>query len=213
MQPSDRFGRALRLARTLHAGQTRKGTEIPYVSHLLAVAALVLEHGGDEDAAIAAALHDAVEDQGGARTRERIRRRFGARVASIVDGCTDGEPGPGRRGAGDWRERKERYVAHLRTAPRAVLLVSAADKLHNARAVLDDYRRHGEALWSRFNGGRAGTLWYYRSLVGALRRNRRSPAGLVAELARVVQELDRLAGARRRRGSRPAGAGRAGGRS
>jgi (p)ppGpp synthase/HD superfamily hydrolase len=203
VQPSDRFGRALRFARSLHRDQRRKGTTIPYVAHLLAVAALVLEHGGDEDEAIAALLHDAVEDQGGAATRERIRRRFGARVARIVDGCSDGEPGPGRRGREDWRHRKEHTLAGLGRASRSVLLVAAADKLHNARAVLEDYRRDGEALWTRFNGGRDGTLWYYRSLAAARGSTGRAPPARGGELARVVSDIDRLA--RPRRARPPAG--------
>ena len=151
---SRRFEAALLLATRLHATQTRKGGRIPYVSHLLGVASLALEHGGDEDVAIAALLHDAVEDQGGRPTLARIRRRFGARVAEIVEGCTDADTVP----KPEWRTRKERYLRHLDTASAEVRLVSACDKLHNARAILFDYRVHGEALWKRFKGGRDGTL-------------------------------------------------------
>jgi (p)ppGpp synthase/HD superfamily hydrolase len=187
MTLSARFEEALALATRLHAGQVRKGTSIPYVTHLLAVASLVLEHGATEDEAIAALLHDAVEDQGGEATLEEIRRRFGDTVADIVDGCTDARTTP----KPPWRGRKEAYIAHLRQAPAAVRLVSAADKLHNARTILSDYRTLGEALWNRFNGGQDGTRWYYRSLVEALRQA--GPNPLVEELDRVVSEIERLA--------------------
>lgn len=184
----DRFERALQHANRLHAAQTRKGTGIPYVSHLLSVAAIVLEDGGDEDEAIAALLHDAVEDQGGRPTLDEIRSVFGDRVAEIVEGCSDTDVVP----KPPWRRRKELYIEHLRTARPEVLRVSAADKLHNARAILADFRRHGDALWPRFSGAREGTLWYYRTLIGAYRE-----AGgggfLVDELDRTVTELERLA--------------------
>jgi len=174
-------------AARLHAQQKRKGTERPYIAHLLGVASIVLDHGGDEDSAIAALLHDAVEDQGGRPRLAEIRRKFGVRVARIVDGCTDAytDPKP------PWRPRKERYIAHLAEAPAEERLVSAADKLHNAREILSDYRRMGDALWSRFQGGKDGTLWYYRALLEALRPSGMSP--LVGELERVVTELERLA--------------------
>lgn len=181
-----RFEKALVFAHQLHSRQLRKGTRIPYISHLMSVASLVLENGGDEDMAIAALLHDAVEDQGGLPTLERIRRKFGRKVAAIVDGCTDAyeEPKP------PWRPRKEAYLTHLAKASKAVRLVAAADKLHNARAILSDYRAVGERVWSRFNAGKAGQLWYYRSLVKALGGPKASP--LAAELARTVRELLRL---------------------
>jgi len=190
MTLSTRFDEALVFASRLHVHQVRKGTTIPYVSHLLAVAGLVLENGASEDEAIAALLHDAVEDQGGAAAREEIRRRFGDSVAQIVDGCTDADviPKP------SWRERKEKYIAHIRAASPSVRLVSAADKLHNARAILADYRVMGEVLWDRFNGGKDGTLWYYRSLVDTFREVSGSTP-LVKELGRVVSELERLASA------------------
>ena len=187
---SARFEEALVYATQLHAAQRRKGSDIPYVAHLLAVAALVLEDGGGEDEAIAGLLHDAVEDQGGAPTRAEIRRRFGDRVTAIVDGCTDADTVP----KPPWRARKERYVAHVKEAPADVRRVSAADKLHNARAILADYRAQGEALWSRFKGGREGTLWYYRALIGAYREAATEPSGLLDELERVVSKLERLAG-------------------
>jgi GTP pyrophosphokinase len=187
MNLSRRFERALVFAVRLHGGQTRKETQIPYLSHLPGVAAIVMAHGGDEDQAIAALLHDAVEDQGGRKTLERIRRRFGPAVARIVEGCSDADTVP----KPPWRERKERYVAHLRTAPRSVLRVSAADKLHNARSIVADLRHHDASLWGRFTGGREGTLWYYRSLVGAYMDAGVGP--LAEELARVVAEMERLA--------------------
>ncbi|HJT54943.1 MAG TPA: HD domain-containing protein [Ktedonobacteraceae bacterium] len=187
MTLSIRFEEALVFAARLHAKQTRKGTPTPYISHLLAVTALVLEHGGEEDEAIAALLHDSIEDQGGAATREEIRRRFGERVVAIVDGCSDTDVFP----KPPWRERKEAYIRHIAEAPAAVRLVAAADKLHNARAVLEDYRIVGEALWKRFNGGKEGTLWYYRAAVDALRKA--GPTPLIEELDRVVSEIEYLA--------------------
>ncbi len=186
MKLSNRFEEALTFAFQLHNGQTRKATPVPYISHLLAVASLVLENGGDEDETIAALLHDAVEDQGGAATREQIRRRFGERVAEIVDGCTDTDATP----KPPWLARKEAYLAHLPNASASVRQVSAADKVHNARSILSDYRDQGEALWGRFQGGKEGTLWYYRTLAETFRSL--GPARLVDELARVVKEVDRL---------------------
>ena len=182
-----RFENALVFAAQLHREQRRKGSNVPYVSHLLAVAALVLEHGGDEDEAIAALLHDAIEDQGGLTARDRILRRFGERVASIVEGCTDSQviPKP------PWEERKRVYIARIGEESASVRLVSAADKLHNARCILSDYRNLGEELWRRFEGHREGTLWYYRSVVDALVRSGRTP--LVDELERVVGEIERFA--------------------
>jgi len=183
---STRFEEALTFATRLHADQARKGTTIPYISHLLAVTSIVLEQGGNEDEAIAALLHDAIEDQGGASTREEIRRRFGETVVEIVNGCTDAEVVP----KPPWRRRKEAYIAHLRDAPASVRLVSAADKLHNARAILADYRSVGESLWKRFHGGKTGTLWYYRTLVDVLQKT--GPAPLFEELERVVSEIETL---------------------
>ncbi|HLW49228.1 MAG TPA: HD domain-containing protein [bacterium] len=183
---TDRFSDAFEYAARLHAAQQRKGGGIPYVSHLLAVAALVLESGGDEDEAIAALLHDAAEDQGGRPQLEEIRRRFGDRVAAIVEGCTDTfqDPKP------PWLERKKTYLRHLGEAPPDVRRVSLADKLHNARSMLADYRTRGEGLWGRFDGNRDDILWYYRSLVGAFRESR--DQSMAQELERVVTELERL---------------------
>jgi GTP pyrophosphokinase len=182
---SARFTDALVLACDLHRTQSRKGTQIPYVSHLLGVCGLVLEYGGDEDEAIGGLLHDAVEDQGGQPTAATIRERFGDRVADIVLSCTDCDVTP----KPPWRQRKEAYVAHLRAATPSALLVSACDKLHNARTILADYREQGEALWSRFSGGRE-SLWYYRALVDAYSFRGRTP--VVEELERIVVELERL---------------------
>lgn len=187
---SGRFDDALAYAARLHAAQLRKGTTVPYVAHLLAVTAIVLEHGGGEDESIAALLHDAVEDQGGASTRAKIRRRFGDTVVAIVDGCTDAETMP----KPPWRERKEAYIAHIAGASASVRLVSAADKLHNARSILADHRQLRDALWGRFTGGREGTLWYYRALVDAFRAADGGPTALLDELDRTVSEIERLAG-------------------
>ena len=185
MPYTERFEDALAYAACLHRDQTRKGTGVPYVTHLLAVAAIVGENGGTEDEVIAALLHDAPEDAGGEARLSEIRDRYGDGVADIVAGCTDTyeDPKP------PWRARKEAYIGHLAGAPEPVRLVSAADKLHNARSVLADYRAVGEGLWGRFNGGRDGTLWYYRAVADAL-----SGDGPVAdELERVVTELEHLA--------------------
>jgi len=185
-----RFEDALVFAARLHGGDVRKGTTIPYVSHVLGVASLALEHGANEDEAIAALLHDTVEDAKGdpESVRTEIRRRFGTAVLDIVDGCTDARTKP----KPPFRERKERYIAHLPEASPSIRLVSASDKLYNARAILSDYRAIGEALWARFNGGRSGTLWYYRALADAFRTL--GPGRLAEELDRVVSEIERLAG-------------------
>ena len=183
-----RFERALLFATRKHAGQTRKGTTVPYVSHLMSVAGLVLEAGGDEDLAIAALLHDVVEDCGGAVMLKEIRRRFGGRVANVVDGCTDADLDP----KPPWRRRKEDYLKHLRTADADVRLVSAADKLHNARSVLTDFREIGEPVWERFQGKRDGTLWYYRALLREFKRKKTNR--LVCELERVIMDLEAVAG-------------------
>jgi len=184
--PSGRLREALAYAAELHARQTRKGTDTPYVAHLLGVCALVIEHGGGEDEAIAALLHDAPEDQGGRETLETIRARFGARVASLVEACSDTLETP----KPPWRARKERYLAHLEHAGDAARLVSAADKLYNARTVLDDLREVGSSVFERFTGRKEGTLWYYRAL--SERFTRLGPRALAAELERVVSEMERL---------------------
>jgi (p)ppGpp synthase/HD superfamily hydrolase len=186
MMLSDRFTEALIYARELHATQVRKGSGVPYIAHLLGVASIALEYGANEDEAIAALLHDAIEDQGGNTTREEIRRRFGDIVTEIVDGCTDADTIP----KPPWRQRKEDYIAHLPTASASVRLVSAADKLYNAATILKDYRILGDSIWSRFKGGKEGSLWYYRALVVAFRQLESTP--LVDELDRVFSELENL---------------------
>ena len=191
MPYGEKFEAALVYAARLHQDQTRKGSGIPYVNHLLAVAAIVGENGGTEEEVVAALLHDAPEDHGGRARLEEIRERFGDAVAEIVAGCTDTyeDPKPA------WRPRKEAYVAHVRTAPASVRLVSAADKLHNARSILADLRVSGDALWGRFTGGKEGTIWYYRALTSALGAAGTN-AAVVEELGRVVRKMESLAGGR-----------------
>jgi GTP pyrophosphokinase len=186
---TERFESALVFATRLHRLQVRKGSGVPYISHLLAVCELTLEYGGDEDEAIAALLHDAIEDQGGAVARAEILLKFGTRVTEIVDGCTDTDQSPKPA----WRARKEEYIRHIESASPSVRLVSACDKLHNARSLVMDYRIHGSDLWGRFTGGREGTLWYYRAMVNALRDGGSDP--VVEELDRAVTELESLASA------------------
>jgi GTP pyrophosphokinase len=183
-----RFLEALSYATKLHAKQKRKGSDEPYIGHLLGVASLVLQHGGDENEAIAALLHDAVEDQGGRATLRTIGRKFGKKVAAIVEACSDSFETP----KPPWLERKKEHLAKIRHASPSVRLVCAADKLHNARTILADYREIGERLWQRFSGGKEGTLWYYRGMAKALKRPGSGP--LVKELTRVVAEIEQLAG-------------------
>lgn len=161
---TDRFLEAFELAFRLHATQKRKGSLTPYLAHLMTVASLVLENGGSEDLAIAALLHDAVEDQGGLETLERIRNQFGDRIADLVDSTTDAytKPKP------PWNARKAAYLEKLRGASDEVLLLALADKVHNARSILLDLQREGDQIWEKFNGGKAGTLWYYQSLANIL---------------------------------------------
>ncbi len=189
MQLGARFDEALVYAAGLHARQVRKRSGTPYVAHLLSVTAIVLEHGGDEDEAIGALLHDAVEDQGGQPRLDEIRDRFGPVVAKIVEGCTDAYTVP----KAPWRERKDAYLAHLPVASRSVQLVSAADKLHNVRSLVEDYRAAGEDVWQHFNGGRTGMLWYFRAVLQRLDKLTGTP--LVDQLERAIVELERLAAA------------------
>ena len=177
-----RLAAAAAFAFALHAGQRRKGTTIPYIAHLMSVAALVLEHGGDEEQAIAGLLHDAIED-GGADQEEIIKGRFGFRVAAIVRACTDSDVFP----KPPWRERKERYIEHLDDVGQDVLLVSACDKLHNARAIVSDLSVHGPEVFTRFAGGRDGTLWYYDALAEVF--SRRLPGQLAKELSQTVRKM------------------------
>ncbi len=175
---------ALAMAATLHRRQRRKGTSIPYLAHLLGVTAIVWEHGGDEEQAIAAVLHDAVEDQGGEPTLEMIHEGFGDRVAGIVDACTDTDVTP----KPPWRERKERYVAHLAEVREDALLVSMADKLHNVRAILTDFREQGDGVWRRFSADKSDILWYYRALEAGFRKRTSGP--LLEKLDAAVTELE-----------------------
>jgi GTP pyrophosphokinase len=189
-----RFERALEYAIDHHRGDRRTQTEIPYAAHLLAVASLVLEMESSEDEAIAALLHDVVEDRGGEAAVVEIRALFGDDVARIVRANSDSISSP----KPPWRQRKEDYVAAIPGKRPDELRVSIADKLHNSRSILSDYRRYGERLWSRFAGGREGTLWYYRALLGAFEA-RRAEIGPGAgqtldELREVIAELDRRAG-------------------
>jgi (p)ppGpp synthase/HD superfamily hydrolase len=187
---TEKFTQALTYAHQLHATQIRKGSGIPYISHLLGVASIALEYGANEDEAIAALLHDAIEDQGGAATREEIRRLFGDNITAIVDGCTDADTIP----KPPWKQRKEKYLAHISTASPSVLLVSCADKIYNARSILKDYRIIGDAVWERFKAGKEGTLWYYRALVDAFNKTNKNTqiTQLTEELERVVTELETL---------------------
>ncbi len=175
-----RFEAALKYAHALHSAQTRKGTAIPYFSHLMAVSALVIENGGTEDQAIAALLHDAAEDQGGAARLSDVRARFGEAVAQIVSDCTDAwtEPKPA------WRMRKEKYLSILPNKPVTSLLVSLADKVHNAEAIHQDFLELGDGLWSRFSGGAEGTRWYYHELAKVFAQ--KLPGKLSQRLDRAV---------------------------
>lgn len=189
---SERFDEALAFASEIHRKQTRKSTDIPYVGHLLSVAGLVLENGGDEIQAIAALLHDSIEDQadqfgGGEALGAEIGKRFGPEVKEIVEACSDsygGEKGP-------WRARKDAYLARLKTKGPRVALVSLADKVHNARSIVADLRQVGPSMFQRFSGGIDGTLWYYRSLTSEFQRH--YPCFLADELDRTVSDMEKLA--------------------
>ncbi len=182
----DRFERALLFVTQRHADQVRKGTKVPYVSHLLSVAALVIEAGGDEDDAVAALLHDAVEDQ--KATLSEIGEMFGGPVADVVEQCsdTDEDPKP------PWRARKEEFISRIPNLTAGARLVTVADKLHNVRSILVDYRAQGEIVWEKFNGGRAGTLWYYRAVTDALGDQNCSlqNCSLYDELVATVTDLE-----------------------
>jgi (p)ppGpp synthase/HD superfamily hydrolase len=188
MPLSPQFERALIYAARIHSGQMRKKTRIPYVAHILGVAAIAMEYGANETETIAALLHDAVEDCGGAKRLHDIRRRFGQKVAAIVAGCTDTDQTPKPL----WLERKKAYIARVPHESASTRLVSASDKLHNLRAILMAYRLEGETVWSRFKGGKQGTLWYYRAMVKAFGKTRRIQP-LVQELDRTLSELESLA--------------------
>ncbi len=188
---TERFERALIYATRLHANQTRKVSGVPYISHLLGVTSIAMEHGADEDESIAALLHDAVEDQGGAPTLAVIEQEYGPRVAAIVDGCTDTDQTP----KPPWQQRKEAYIARVKAGEEehgaSIRLVSCADKIYNARTILADHHRLGGKIWERFAGGKQGTLWYYRTLHEAYSRFGATP--LTDELDRVVSLLEERA--------------------
>ena len=187
---TERFDNALQFAHGVHRSQIRKDTTIPYVSHLLSVAGLVLESGGDEDLAIAALLHDAVEDaedMSGEDMSDRIRAKFGDRVADIVDGCSDAKSSSGGSKP-PWRSRKEAYLEHLRSAPNDVLRVSIADKVHNARSIATDQDRFGEALWERFSSTSEDSRWYYTSLRD-IYKERISDSYLIKELDIAIARI------------------------
>jgi len=182
----DKFKEAFELAADLHQRHVRKGTAVPYVSHLMSVAALVLEDGGDEEEAIAALLHDALEDCGDQIGGDDIEARFGPRVRSLVEACTDTPPDfeGGEKPA--WKERKRRYLEGV--AQGHGNRVSLADKLHNARSILRDHRADPNGIWDRFSAEKEDTLWYYRELVRAYREAGAS-GYLIDELDRVVRKL------------------------
>jgi (p)ppGpp synthase/HD superfamily hydrolase len=185
--PGDRFQDALVYTAAAHAHQARKGKDTPYLAHPLGVCALVLEAGGDEDQAIAALLHDTAEDQGGRERLSDVERRFGARVAGMVEALSDTleQPKP------PWRARKEAHLAHLEAAPADVLLVAVADKLYNVQRINQDLRVEGAAIWSRFTAGKDQAIWYFRKLAALFAR--RLPGPLTDEYQRAVDELRMLA--------------------
>lgn len=184
---TERFDDALAYTSQLHRAQNRKVVAIPYISHLLAVAAIALENGADEDQAIAALLHDAVEDQGGLAQLETIRARYGDSVAAMVADCTDAHEDP----KPEWRPRKEAYIASLADKPARSLAVSLADKTHNASAINADLRGVGSAVWDRFTAKKHETLWYYRALADAFRTH--APGTAAERFAREVDEMEELA--------------------
>jgi len=186
---SERLIQALEAAAVMHADQARKGGEIPYLAHLLGTCAIALEYEADEDEAIAALLHDAIEDVTPTEAARAAVAGFGPRVLRIVEACTDTDQHP----KPPWRPRKEAYLRDLAGADASVLLVSASDKLHNARSVVADLRAVGDAVWDRFTGSREESLWYYRALVDAFRANPAHHLALVEELDRTVTEMERLA--------------------
>jgi (p)ppGpp synthase/HD superfamily hydrolase len=182
-----RYTQALTFAARVHEGQRRKGTAIPYITHPVAVAALVAQYGGDEDQQIAALLHDVLED-GGPEHAGPIAEQFGARVLTLVEGCTDGTPDASGRKA-PWAERKAAYLSHLGEATDELLLVSASDKLSNAQAIVADLHAIGVAVFDRFSAGQTGTLWYYGQLQAIFER-RDSPIAPV--FSATVAEMVRL---------------------
>ena len=188
---SNKYKEALDFTFELHQNQTRKGVDIPYMTHLMSVSSLILENGGDEEQAIAGLLHDSIEDQsqnfGGAdKLRMELERRFGKRVLDMVEACTDADTIP----KPPWRARKEQYIASIAHKSQDALLVSLADKCHNSKTILNDYKILGDAVFDRFTAKKDGTLWYYRSLATEFSKTINSP--LVADLDATVTELERL---------------------
>jgi (p)ppGpp synthase/HD superfamily hydrolase len=186
---SERLIQALQAAAELHRGQIRKGTEFPYLTHLLGTCSIALEFGANEDQAIAALLHDVIEDVEPTERARAAVAEFGPEVLRIVEACTDSDVHP----KPPWNERKKQYLGHLHEADHAILLVSASDKLNNARAIVTDLHRVGPAVWDRFTADHEDKLWYYRSLVEAFRRNPAHEPALIDELDRVVTEMESLA--------------------
>ncbi len=180
---TEQFEKALVYANLLHRNQKRKSTGCPYISHLLAVSALVMDFGGDEDEAIAALLHDAVEDQGGHKVEPRIRRMFGDRVTDIVLGCSED-----KFSGLTWKQRKQAAIEALANSDASVVLVQSADKLHNIRSLNLEYRQHGETIWKLFKGGKEGSLWYYRAMTDAITQF--SSGQLADELELALSELE-----------------------
>jgi (p)ppGpp synthase/HD superfamily hydrolase len=189
-QTNGRLASAMSYAALIHGTQNRKGTTIPYISHLMSVSALVMEFGGDEDQAIAGLLHDALEDCG-PEHEKAIRANWGSRVAKIVQDCTDGVPDADGKKA-DWHTRKRIYLEHLLSVDIDSLLVSACDKLHNARSIVSDIRA-GHDVFARFNAGRDGTLWYYQSLAEAISSRLGKSAPIARELTSAVACMNELA--------------------
>ena len=187
---TEKFEQALIYATKLHSNQVRKGSNVPYISHLLGVTALVLEDGGSEEEAIAALLHDAIEDRGGDKIRQEIKAKFGELVAEIVEDCTESDTDPKPA----WKERKLATIKKFREVSPQVRRVILADKLHNARSILGDWYRIGDAIWERFKTGKVGTLWYFRSIVEVDRELGSSYLG--EELTRVIAELEKMDNAR-----------------
>jgi (p)ppGpp synthase/HD superfamily hydrolase len=189
MPITDRFADALAYAERLHRAQTRKGNDIPYIAHLMAVCATVLEWGGGEDVAIAALLHDAVEDQGGLKTLNEIIDKFGSAVGEIVAACSDSVASDASQKA-PWLERKQKHLEHLRSVDRAVALVTAADKLHNLRAQIRDVRRLGANTMTRFNASPAQIICYNREIAIAIAKYRDSaPIGELEEATTILAHL------------------------
>ena len=189
MNLTNRFEDALNFVTKLHKEQNRKGTSIPYISHLLAVASIVIEHSNSEDEVIGALLHDAVEDHPHeGKTKEDIKTLFGDKILSLVLECSDSEviPKP------PWEKRKEKYIDHVKSISSSAQLISLADKLHNSRTILRDYKEVGEKLWVRFTGKKDGTLWYYRTLVNTYKDINNLPNSLVSEIDEIVTSLEDL---------------------